>query len=86
MGNTFSENTVDLRLCPDYEIKNLWICDIEEDASESDNDFLFLADISADGNAEVKSTGIDGRNFVGRCIFQDVMCEFMFSCPSMFDA
>jgi hypothetical protein len=46
----------------------VWVCDIEERAGESDCDFLFFADISADGSvtSQVKH---------GKAIFQDSMYD-----------
>ncbi|VBB17665.1 hypothetical protein YASMINEVIRUS_128 [Yasminevirus sp. GU-2018] len=58
----------DLRSCPEWNTANLWLCDIEEKAGESDNDFLFLASISGDGDSHVTTDK-------GRCIFQDCMYD-----------
>jgi hypothetical protein len=66
MGCTESKE-VDLRNDPSYDVKNMWVCDIEEKAGEGDNDFLFLANITGDGDA--------GTDVVGRCIFASVMYD-----------
>ena len=53
------------------------ICDIEEKAGEQSNDFLFLADITGDGDASgARTQKTDGTGaFVGRCIFSSVMYD-----------
>ena len=56
-------------------LSNLWICDIEENAGEGDCDFLFQADINADGNVLLSKDSLkitEGRRV---CIFQSVMYD-----------
>ena len=68
--NRATDKEIDLRKESDWNPKHMWICDIKEKANESDCDFLFLADIQPDGNAEKRKTLNPGK-----CIFQNNMYD-----------
>ena len=60
---------INMKDIKEWNERNVWVCDIEEDKNESDNDFLFLGDINGDGVAT------DNSESWGRCIFQNVMYD-----------
>ncbi len=74
-SSSSSSKETDLRKCGDYDEKHMWICDIEESAGDTNCDFLFLADITGDGDAGQKQKRDDGSAFIGRCIFSSVMYD-----------
>lgn len=60
----------DLRKLWGWDPQRIWVCDIVEIPGEKDNDFLFMASISADGS--VDSLGCKTGD---RCIFHNVMYD-----------
>jgi hypothetical protein len=59
----------------DANLQNLWVCDIAEVANEPDCDFLFQADINADGNVELSRNSMKMTSGRRVCIFQSVMYD-----------
>lgn len=66
---------VDLRKDPNWKPENVWVCDIEERAGEGDNDFLFEANLTADGTTEVKDGSKSEKFTAGRCVFGPCMYD-----------
>ena len=65
--------SVDLRKDPNWKSENVWMCDIEERPGESDCDFLFEGNLTADGTTEIKG---DTEKFTaGRCVFGPCMYD-----------
>lgn len=71
---------VDLRHANEWNPKYLWVCDIEEKVGESDNDFLFLANIQSGGTTSEKPPA---GSTAGRCIFSSVMYDIQHFVPDV---
>ena len=61
--------SIDLRRSPDWNTLDVWLCDIiEREGIDEDNDFIFQAKITSDGECH-KTEG------KGRCIFHNCMYD-----------
>merc|ERR1712032_283707 len=70
------EGDVDLTKSKYWVPEFMWICDIAETKRESNNDFLFLADISSSGCVSDRAPKRGGR-----CIFQSFMYDIQTFTP-----
>jgi hypothetical protein len=79
LGNTTAVSTnkqkepYDLTKLWGWDPARVWVCDIKELPGETDNDFLFMADIQATGTGKDLKT--QDAMTADRCIFQDVMYD-----------
>jgi hypothetical protein len=64
----------DLRKEKAWNPKYMWVCDIEEKPGETDNDFLFLANIQNTGTV-AEDSGAAASADGGRCIFSSCMYD-----------